>query len=255
MRTGSLLVSIAAAGLLASGCGEGTGPGEAMTAEEEAALIEALGSAGLIAAAGPLTFGAVVAQADELGTTGGQSAVGYQMQLVFTGGLVAEAVSTGVLGWSGLNTGSGTVATAFNASVLLPELGFPMALNEPIGGGGPGSGVHYINASGSIYLADAGTFTMSSGTFGAMADCPDLPEPIQGFAITACRYATGAMTGSFDFDATLIAGTGAGSFTQPPTAFDVPAVRVELVIDVDQPAELRAVLGLPSVPLPAPVLP
>ncbi len=253
MRAG-LLLTVSAAGLLASGCGEGTGPGEAMTAEEEAALIEALGSAGLIAAAGPLTFGAVVAQADELGTAGGQAAVGYQMQLVFTGGLVAEAVSTGVLGWTGLDTGARTVATAFNASVLRPELGFPMTLDEQIGGSAPGSGIHYIKSSGSIYLADTGTFTMSSGTFGAMADCPDLPDPIEGFAVTACRYATGTMAGSFDFDATLITGSGAGSFSQPQTAFDVPAVRVELVIDVDQPADLRAALGVPA-PRLAPVLP
>ena len=54
------------------------------------------------------------------------------------------------------------------------------------------------------------------------------------------------MTGSFDFEATLITGTGAGTFSQPPTTYDVPAVRLELVIDVRGVAELRAALGLPA---------
>ena len=248
MRSPVLLGIVAAAALLSGGCGDGTGAGEAMTAEEEASLIEALGSAGLIAAAGPLTFGVVVAQADELGAAGGQAAVGYQMQLVFTGDLEAEAVSTGLLGWTGLNTGTNTVATAFNAGVVHPAAGFPAMVDEPIGEGTEANGVHYIRSSESIYLANAGRFTMSSAAFGTTDACPEVPEPIVGFSITSCRFATGTMAGSFDFEATLIAGTGAGTFTQPPTSYDVPAVRVELVIDVQGAAELRAALGLPAKP-------
>ena len=247
MRRRALLTVAAAGALLAGGCSDGTGPGEALTAEEEASLIEALGSAGLIAAAGPLTFGAVVAQADELGAAGGQSVVGYQMQLVFTGGLEAEAVSTGLLGWTQLNTGANTVATAFNTGVVHPAAGFPATLDEAIGNGTEGNGIHY-SSSGSIYLADAGRFTMSAAAFGATDECPDVPAPIAGFSITSCRFATGTMAGSFDFEATLIAGTGAGSFSQPPTAYEVPAVRVELVIDVQGVAELRAALGIPRRP-------
>ena len=252
MRRRALLTVAAAGALLAGGCSDGTGPGEALTAEEEASLIEALGSAGLIAAAGPLTFGAVVAQADELGAAGGQSVVGYQMQLVFTGGLEAEAVSTGLLGWTQLNTGANTVATAFNTGVVHPAAGFPATLDEAIGNGTEGNGIHYIRSSGSIYLADAGRFTMSAAAFGATDECPDVPAPIAGFSITSCRFATGTMAGSFDFEATLIAGTGAGSFSQPPTAYDVPAVRVELVIDVQGVAELRAALGIPRRPVLTP---
>ena len=243
-----LLAAAAAAALLSAGCGDGAGPGGAMTAEEEASLIDALGSAGLIAAAGPLTFGTVVAQADALGAAGGQSAIGYQMQLVFTGDLDAEAVSTGLLGWTALNTGANTVATAFNTGVVHPAAGFPTTLDEAIGDGTEGNGIHYIRSSGSIYLADAGRFTMASAAFGATGECPDVPAPIAGFSITSCRFATGAMTGSFDFEATLITGTGAGTFSQPLTTYDVPAVRLELVIDVQGVAELRAALGLPARP-------
>jgi hypothetical protein len=248
MRPRVLLPLAAAAAMLSAGCGDGTGPGGALTAEEEASLIEALGSAGLIAAAGPLTFGAVVAQADDLGAAGGQSAVGYQMQLVFTGDLEAEAVSTGLLGWTQLNTGANTVATAFNTGVVQPQAAFPATLDEAIGDGTEGNGIHYIRSSGSIYLADAGHFTMSSAAFGATDECPDVPAPASGFTITSCRFATGTMAGSYDFEATLIAGTGAASFSQQPTAYDLPAVRVELVIGVQGVAGLRAALGIPKRP-------
>jgi len=248
MRPRVLLPLAAAAAMLFAGCGDGTGPGGALTAEEEASLIEALGSAGLIAAAGPLTFGAVVAQADDLGAAGGQSAVGYQMQIVFTGGLEAEAVSTGLLGWTQLNTGANTVATAFNTGVVQPGGGFPATLDEAIGDGTEGNGIHYISSSGSIYLADAGRFTMSSAVFGATDECPDVPAPIAGFSITSCRFATGTMAGSFDFEATLITGTGAATFSQPPTAYAVPTVRVELVIDVQGVSELRSALGVVARP-------
>lgn len=246
MRARDLLPALAAVALLSLGCGDGSGPGEAMTADEEASLIDALRSAGVIAAAGPLTFGAVLAQADELGSAGGHAAVAYQMHLVFTGDLAAEAVSSGLLGWSGLNTGANTVASALNTGVLFPVSGFPETLDEPIGNGAPGTGLHYIRTTSAIYLADAGSFTMTAATFGAMSDCAEIPDAIAGFAIESCRAATGTMAGSFEFEATRITGTGATAFSQPPTSYGLPAVRLELVIDVAGIAELRAALGLPA---------
>ena len=247
MRAGVLRTAVTAASLLCAGC-DSSGPGGAMTGEEEASLIAALRSPGLIAAAGPLTFGAVVAQADEIGSVSGHAAIGYQMDLEFTGDLVAETISIGLLGWTGLNTGTNTIATALMAGVEHPMSAFPGSLAEQIGPAVDGTGVHYIHASGSIYLADAGEFAMTSAAFGDLAECPDVPGAIAGFAITSCRFATGTMTGSFDFEATLLTGTGPGTFSQSPTTYDIPAVRLALVIDVEGIAELRAALGFPSAP-------
>jgi len=247
MRAGLLRTAVTTASLLLAGC-DGNGPGGALTGEEEASLIAALRAPGLIAAAGPLTFGAVVAQADEIGAAGGQAAIGYQMELRFTGDLVAETIAIGLLGWTGLNTGTNTIASALMASVERPMSGFPGSVAEPIGPAADGTGVHYVRSSGSIYLADTGTFAMTSASFGDLAECPEVPDAIAGFAITSCRFATGTMAGTFDFEATRLTGTGAGTFTQPPTSYDVPAVRLALVIDVEGIAELRSGLGFPTAP-------
>ncbi len=241
------LPAIMAAAILAAGCGDGTGPGDAMTAEEEASLIAALTSPGLIAAAGPLTFGSVLAQAGELGETGGHTAIAYQMRLTFTGALEAEAVSTGLIAWTGLNSGTNTIATALNAGVVQGPGAFPLALQEAIGPGA-GTGLHYIHASSTIYLAQTGTYSMTTASFGEMADCPSFPAPVTGFAIVSCRFASGSMEGSFAFEATRLEGTGADAFSQPVTAYDLPAVQLELVIDVEGTTDLQAALGQPTAP-------
>jgi hypothetical protein len=236
-----VMAVMAAAAALLGGCGDSNGPGDALTPDERATLVAALGSSGLIGETGPLTFGSVIGQAGELGTIGELAASGFQIHITLTGALETEAVSSGVLAWAGLNAGTGTVETALTTGAIQDLSAFPATIDIGIGTG-VGIGNHYIRATGSTYLGVAGNFSMTSASFGSMADCPNIPPAVVGFAITSCRFAPGMMEGSFEFEASRILGAGPTTFTQPATAYDVPAVRLELVIDVEAPAESRALL-------------
>ena len=51
-----------------------------------------------------------------------------------------------------------------------------------------------------------------------------------GGVTVTCSYSTGTMTGSFGFTADRLNGTGAATFDQAVTNFELPAVRVTISI-------------------------
>ena len=112
MKYTSLASAALGCALVLSGCGNDNNT--SLSTQEQAALIQALSTSGVIG--GPetiLALSPLLAESD-VGTVGNYAAVGgmikYTMQL--NGVTQANDVSAGILGWTGLNTGSKTVSSA-----------------------------------------------------------------------------------------------------------------------------------------------
>jgi len=230
------------AGVVLAGCGDGTDPGGAIDEQEQVALTQALGKAGMLGLDGGASFAALVGQASEIGTMGDFSALASQALITLNveGEPTQSFVVTGVFGWTDLDAGSGTVGSAIALQTLQELTSFPSTVNSEVGG--DLFARYYVGESNSQYLGSEGTFTATASGFGAFEDCVNLPDDTAFFEIVTCRYSFGAMEGDFSFDAGRITGSGPDVFSQPTLAYDLPAVRIEIEINVPQfePAAVRA---------------
>jgi hypothetical protein len=234
---GTTLATTAALSLAA--CGNGNEPGGDLTEDEVAALVEALTTAGVPLGADQFLLGPVLSGA-ELGTIGEYDAVGAQVDYTVVNGTQEGSFRwIGVTGWSGFDAGAGTVATAFGAMYSFPTDGFPASVSETIENGDVIVWSHQASPRTNYYPGETGTFVMTSASFGAPEDCPEVPELGNDIEVTECLVAYGTMTGSLGFTANRVSGTGAETFVFPGTSYDVPATRVEITIDFSGAAARR----------------
>ena len=236
MKYTSLASPALGCALVLSGCGNDNNT--SLSTQEQAALIQALSTSGVIG--GPetiLALSPLLAESD-VGTVGNYAAVGgmikYTMQL--NGVTQANDVSAGILGWTGLNTGSKTVSSAISASAFEEDATtFPATLNEDIASGN-GEASYWDGTN--LFVANSGVFKMTGATFGGSSNCPNIPPASGGVEITECRFATGSMQGNFDFVASH---SGSPDFTQANTTYDVPAVQLSVTVNFTGAAARAAV--------------
>jgi hypothetical protein len=196
------------AALSLAACGNGNAPGGDLAEDEVAALVEALTTAGVPPGADQFLLGPVLSGA-ELGTIGEHDAVGAQVDYTVVNGTQEGSFRwIGVTGWSGFDAGAGTVANAFGAMYSSPTDGFPASASETIENGDVIVWSHQASPRTNCYPGATGTFVMTSASFGAPEDCPEVPELGND-----------------------IEGTGPETFVFPGTTYDVPATRVEITID------------------------
>ncbi|MBA2626566.1 MAG: hypothetical protein H0U85_00985 [Gemmatimonadales bacterium] len=231
------------------GCGSDNGPGgTTLSTQERGALLGALEKAGLLETGAGAYANFVFAQLRSYGTVSlagatpaAFSATGLQIKLVVTGAPADDNtfVASGLVGWTGLNIGTQTVDQAVSVGFFNHGAGadFPTSATASIGSGN-GDGSFYIRATNSTYIATDGELTLTSASFGGSSSCRDVPT-VPNIPYT-CRVSTGTMQGSFSFNATRERGTGAATFSQPLTTFDVPAVRITLTADASSFAAVAA---------------
>ena len=226
-----MLAMAAACTLTLAACGDDNGPGGDLDEQEQAALIQALGTEGMIAPFAAIPFGPMLGEAD-VGTMGEFSAVASQVKITLVSGEGSETfVYTGITGWQGLDAGANTIEQAL--SLFHTEAGgtFPATIDADIPGEGA-SAFFFDQATDSHYFpGEAGVFRVTGASFGAASDCPDLPGNVGAVMLSDCRVATGTMTGSFDFTADRVDGTGPATHTQANTSFDLPAVQLSITLD------------------------
>lgn len=230
----NLLTMAALGAVLALGaCGDDNGPnGDSLNEQEQTALIQALTTEhaitdpGLIIAYGPLLGEA------EVGTMGSYSAIASQVKFTaVTDEGTTFATTTGVTGWTGLDADARTVASALSVFSLTNDGAIPTTVNAAIP---DDAQAFYFLANGDSHYApgNSGRFVVSSSSFGAYQDCPNVPTNLPaGVSVTDCRFATGTMAGNFDFTADRVDGTGAESFTQSNLSYSLPAVQLLLTVD------------------------
>ncbi len=157
-----------------------------------------------------------------------EGAVGIQIGYDVDG---VQGWFVGVIGWNGLNTESNSVSQLvgvyhFDTDSQSP----PNSLSKPIGledaslAPPMGEAHHHLaratywNSTNS-YLGTSGSFEITSSTFSGSSDCSQTSF--------SCTYATGNMSGSFDFVAETI--QGEMSWTQVPVSFSgLNAVRLTI---------------------------
>jgi len=229
MMAGLLLGAV-----LVGGCGDSNEAGGALDEQEQAALTQALAQAGMLGLEGNLAFGALVGQATDIGTMGDYSALATQalITLNFEDETSETYVISGVFGWADLNAGNNTVGKAIALQVFQDLGTFPASIDEAVVG--DIFGRYFDGATNSQYLATTGEFTMNASGFGGFDDCPNLPPDNQFFDIVTCRFAFGTMAGEFNFESSRVTGTGAETFSQPVTPFELPALRLELEINASE---------------------
>ena len=234
MRTGSILSGLLIGALMLGACGDSNEAGGALDEQEQAALVSALAEAGMLGFEGTAAFGALVGQADDIGTFGDYSALASQSMItVSIEGTPSETyVFSGLFGWNDLDAGANTVGEAIALQVFQDTDEFPSTIDGTVDGDVIAR--YYEGESNSQYLATDGDFTMTASGFGGFEDCPNLPEDNEFFEIVTCRYAFGTMEGTFGFEANRITGSGPATFSQPSQAFDLPALRLELEINLSQ---------------------
>ena len=221
MRTRVAMAGMLAGALHVAGCGDSTEAGGAFTPEEQAALITALGIDGI-----PLQDWAlrtIVELAPETGTIGEYSVLASQALVT----LRLETFSTTygfsrLDGWTGLDAGMGTVASAISVEAGFRD-SFPSSVTATVY---PDQTVEgemraYYHDGSFAFIANSGEFALHASGFGSFRDCPGFPEFQSNFDVEACRYAFGTLAGSFRFNA-------GSAFSQPATAFELPAVRLEV---------------------------
>lgn len=227
-----LMMAMAAGSVLALGaCGDDNGPGGDLDEQEQAALIQALGTEGMLAPFAAIPFGPLLGEA-EIGTMGDFSAVASQVKITLISGETSETfVYTGVSGWQGLDAGANTVDQAITVFHTADGGTFPATIDADIPGDAA-SAFYFDRATDSHYLPGTdGVFSLTSASFGATSDCTDVPGNVGDVVIVDCRFATGTMAGSFDFVADRVDGTGAETHTQANTSYDLPAVQLSITLD------------------------
>ncbi|HEX6090799.1 MAG TPA: hypothetical protein VFZ13_11635 [Gemmatimonadales bacterium] len=221
----------ASAALVLSACGSETGSGGDLTEDEVTALVEALTTAGVPLGADQFLLAPLLTGA-ELGTIGDYDAIGAQVDYTVVNGAQEGSFRwVGVTGWSGFDAGAGTVTSAVGALYAFPADGFPAAFDETIANGDVVAWSYQASPATNYYPGETGTFAMSSASFGAPADCPEIPELGHGVEVTECRVSFGTMQGSLGFSANRVSGTGPESFALPEAAYDLPATRLVITID------------------------
>ncbi|HET7604047.1 MAG TPA: hypothetical protein VFK36_13570, partial [Gemmatimonadales bacterium] len=142
------------------------------------------------------------------------------------GGTPETSVMTSVTGWDGLDVGAKTVDSAFSvASILVDQVTFPSTVDSDLSSGDDFAS--YFDGT-DTFFAESGAFHVTSTSFGATDDCPNIPI---GNGITACRIAFGTMSGDFDFAAKSASDD---DYTRANTSFSVPAVQLSITVDVTQ---------------------
>ena len=223
-------LSIAALGaVLALGaCGDdNNGPnGDTLTAQEQAALLQALSSKNVFAPSAALALGSLLSEAS-VGTMGDFSTVGSQLKItVVDGATTSTSVMTSVTGWSGLDVGAKTVDSALTvASILVDQGTFPSTVTADFT---TDDGFASYFDGTDTFFGESGLFHVTSSSFGATENCPNVPT---GNGITSCRIAVGTMSGDFDFAAKSASDD---SYTRGNTSFSVPAVQLSVTVDVTQ---------------------
>jgi hypothetical protein len=227
-----LMVALAAGAVLGLGaCGDDNGPGGDLDEQEQAALIQALGTEGMLAPFAAIPFGPMLGEAD-VGTMGDFSAVASQVKITLVSGEGSETfIYTGITGWQGLDAGANAVERALSIFHTAAGGTFPATIDAEIPGDGA-SAFFFDGTTDSHYFPGSdGVFRLTGSSFGATSDCPDVPGSVGAVILSDCRVATGTMTGSFDFVAGRVDGTGPESHTQANTSFDLPAVQLSITLD------------------------
>ena len=226
-----MLAMAAACTLTLVACGDDNGPGGDLDEQEQAALIQALGTEGMLAPFAAIPFGPMLGEAD-IGTMGEFSAVASQVKITLINGAVTQTfIYTGITGWQGLDAGEHTVERA--VSLFHTEAGgtFPATIDADIPGDNAAAFFFDGTTDSHYYPGESGVFRVTGASFGSTSDCPDVPGSVGAVVLSDCRVATGTMTGNFDFTADRVDGTGPDTHTQANTSFELPAVQLSITLD------------------------
>jgi hypothetical protein len=215
--------------------------------QEKQDLSEALASSGALESAGAGSFGAVgvllVPNVGQL-TAGTAAAVNASLrglqaatyegaigiQIIHTTTGAGSATFTGVVAWDGFdNSRSPATVDEVVVSGGMTETTTPVANgSHTIGGDNPGFAAYSNRTNTSDYIGTSGAFNLTSATFGG-SDVNCATYFGQG-EVTSCMYRTGTMTGSFNFGADRISGSGPTTYAQSAVNFtSIPAVRITIV--------------------------
>lgn len=212
---------------LSSCSSDSSGPngGTTLTAQQRTALTTALVANGSLGSAAAAFAPFALSQLQQAGTMGAYTAVGLQVKYNITaGGQTESGIISSITGWQGLNASAQTVDKIIAASQFSTGSTFPTSGTATFGTDAA-LGSYFDRSSTSNYLATAGTFNLTGASFGGSnTSC----NQTSGGVTITCSYSTGTMTGSFGFDASRQTGTGATTFSQPSTSFDLPAVRLTI---------------------------
>lgn len=219
------------AGLMVTGCGNETTAPPMVTAEQSA-IAAAAAEAGVMSGRGG-TFSTLA-----LGQVGDRASMGsfqaFGIQVVYD--LVDVSLGTGrdvgwfvgVVGYSGLDVAARTAAEVISAGAGASGVAVMGSGSVQIGqivNSREGVALFARRSPSALYVGNSGTFTLQSATFSSPRICgttSGTPSPV------TCTYATGTMTGTFDFMAGLLTGTGAATYTQAQTTFTLPAIQVTM---------------------------
>lgn len=229
MRFKALAFSCGVAAFVAACGSDSNGPDGSidLTAQQTAALTSALVSNGALGAGAAAFAPLALSHLQSAGSFGGYDAVGVQVNYtVTTSGVTQSGVLSSVIGWQGLNASAQTVDKIIAASQLSTGGTFPSTVTGSFANSGT-IGSYYDRSTASNYLASSGSFNVTDASFGS--GTTNCNSSAGGITVT-CSYATGTMTGSFGFAANRTNGSGAATFDQAVTNFDLPAVRVTLSI-------------------------
>lgn len=247
-RAAAAVLGMLVSNLLSTACDDGP---TAPTAEQEA-LAAALARAGFLPATGGYGYAddgsglGVLAQIVETGrltlaTPGGAAAefdaVGLVVVNDFPNSYLCGFQSCSqdvdywsnlVVAWTGFDAASRTVdqvsvTGAFGTGLGFLQYGSVVVDTISIWGGGAGFSwgvARWHNGDNSAwYRGIQGTYLISEAKFGGEKKC----APRDSYE---CRYATGTLTGTFNF--TALETSGSATYTQSAIVFSVPAIRVTL---------------------------
>jgi hypothetical protein len=256
-----MLVALASAGVLLSGCGDddNNGPdsnGTQFTAAEKQALSAAFVNTGLIpdnpeagqlyglllggiTSYGTITVPAALREAPASGLrlanlTGEFDATGLQyiFDISVNGEPAFQGLSAGIVAWSGLNVEAETIddwisigATDETATTFPDQVSG--VVPEDV------SAEYYVAATQTLYEGISGNASITSSSFGSSTTDCTITIPTVG--TLNCTYKYGSMQGAFDFVGQPVIGEGA-NVTFASTSYDLPAVRVTLSGNLTVPA-------------------
>lgn len=221
-------LSIAALGavLVLGACGDdNNGPnGDTLSAQEQAALLQALSSETVFAPGLAVAINPLLSEA-QVGSMGDFATVGSQLKLTLVDGeTTTTTVFTSVTGWAGLDVGAKTVDSAMTVASIAEGQGtFPTTVSADLENGN--GFASYFDGT-DTFFGESGQFNMTSSSFGATEDCPNVQA---GNGLTSCRIAFGTMSGNFDFAASSASDE---TYTRGNTSFSVPAVQLSITLEV-----------------------
>lgn len=194
-------------------------------------LLPSIGSLGSGASAA--VNHAINASITGLRATSYEGAVGVQIIYNVLG---QTGTFTGVVGWDGFTPGANATVEEIVSAGAVTSGSTPIGnISTPIGSSstGPdrtGYATYFARATQSLYVGTSGTFTVSAQSFssGTPVNCG---IGLGGTNIT-CSYVTGTMSGSFNFQANRVSGTGATTYTQSAINFSsLPSVRMTISVN------------------------